>query len=568
MNDFNFRLGGSAGQGVQTVGYILAKSLARANLSVHLSQEYESRVRGGHVFSDVRVSEEPVYGPTETVDLLIALNRETTDLHSDSLTEKGLVIFDGASDGLAVESSSQFDVPFKHLAIETTGKELCINTVAIGAVFGLIGHDIEILNQVLLETFRSKGSAVTQDNAKAAEAGYQFANKNFHGNNTFSLKPIRGARRIFIDGNEAVALGALAAGCKFMSGYPMTPSTGILQYLMAQQIIVEQGEDEIASMNMAVGAGFTGVRAMSATSGGGFSLMVEALGLAGMTETPVVVVVGQRPGPATGFPTRTEQGDLEFVIHAAQGEFSRVVLAPRDAEDAFYLMGRAFNIAERYQVPVIVLTDQYLADSYWTVEPFNFSKINIDRGALLSEEAASNIKDYARYRFTKTGISPRALPGYKGLLVVADSDEHTEYGHITESAEIRVKMVQKRVWKTRGLEEELAPLSYGPKEAKTVLLGWGSSYGVLREAVDCLNHKTGLNVRLLHFNAIWPFPADAVFDALKDSEKRIMVESNSTGQLSRVIRTETGIEMTSKILRYDGRPITASYILRNFEAAS
>ncbi|MCP8304237.1 MAG: 2-oxoacid:acceptor oxidoreductase subunit alpha [archaeon] len=568
MVEFNFRVGGEAGQGIQTIGYILAKTLARGNMHVHASQDYESRIRGGHNFFHIRVSENPVYGTSEKVDLLIALNRETVDLHTKALTEKGVAVFDGEKTKIEKRDPSQFDVPFERLAVETSGNKIFANTVATGAALSLVKYDFDILSEVLTEIFRAKSKQVAEDNVKAAEAGYRYTEENFKGEVACELKPVEGPRRILINGNEAVALGAMAAGCKFMSGYPMTPSTGILQYMMNKSsdfnLVVEQAEDEIAALNMAIGASFTGVRAMTATSGGGFSLMVEAFSLAGMTETPVVVVLGQRPGPSTGFPTRTEQGELEFVIHTSHGEFARAILAPRDAEDAFYLMNKAFNIAERYQIPVVVLTDEYLADSYWTVDRFDFSKIVIDRGELLSEEEASKIKDYVRHKFTESGVSPRALPGYPGVLVVTDSDEHTEDGHITESAEIRVKMVQKRVWKTKGLEKEMVPLSYGPEKAGTVFLGWGSTYGAIREAVDLLNEE-GFEVRMLHFNALWPFPTDAVIDALKGSEKRVMIESNATSQLARVLRAETGIQMTNKILRYDGRPITSNYIIQAFK---
>jgi 2-oxoglutarate ferredoxin oxidoreductase subunit alpha len=292
--------------------------------------------------------------------------------------------------------------------------------------------------------------------------------------------------------------------------------------------------------------------------------MVEALSLSGMTETPVVIVLGQRPGPSTGFPTRTEQGELMFAINAAHGEFARAVLAPRNAEDAFYLIGRAFNIAEKYQIPVIVLTDQYFADCYWTTDPFDFSRIVVDRGKLLSEEDALKIKNYTRYKFTEDKISPRALPGYPDVLVVTDSDEHTEDGHITESADIRVKMVQKRVSKTLGLEKEFIPLSYGPEKAQTVLIGWGSTYGAIKEAIDALNQKE-FEVRMIHFNALWPFPAEIFQDMIGGDKEMIVVEGNSTGQLSRLIRMETGMNVTGTILRYDGRPITSEYIIRSLK---
>jgi 2-oxoglutarate ferredoxin oxidoreductase subunit alpha len=330
-------------------------------------------------------------------------------------------------------------------------------------------------------------------------------------------------------------------------------------------VVFEQAEDEIAALNMVIGAAYAGIRAMTATSGGGFSLMVEALSLAGMTETPVVIVLGQRPGPATGLPTRTEQGELEFAIHAGHGMFPRIVFAPGTPEEAFYLVNKAFNIAEKYQVPAIILTDTYLADSYISTNKFDLKKIEFDRGEFLSEDDLKTIGryNYKRHKFTDSGISPRVIPGTKDALVVTDSDEHSEDGHITESPEIRNQMVNKRIKKFRLIQKEIAPPhTYGPEEASTVLVGWGSTFGALKEGVDLINEDVS-SVRMIHISEIWPFPKNAFLGLLKGSEKVFAVENNATGQMAHLIRAETGYEIVSKILRYDGRPITPQYIINH-----
>jgi 2-oxoglutarate ferredoxin oxidoreductase subunit alpha len=328
-------------------------------------------------------------------------------------------------------------------------------------------------------------------------------------------------------------------------------------------VVVEQAEDEISALNMAIGASFAGARSMTTTSGGGFSLMVEALGLAGMTETPVVIFLSQRPGPATGLPTMTEQGDLEFVLHAAQGEFPRCVLAPKTAEDAFYLTPKAFNLAEKYQIPVFILSDQYLADSIFTCEKFQSSKIKIDR-QLLSDSEIRGI-EYKRYKITSTGISPRALPGQAGVLVVADSDEHDEEGHIDESVENRIKMTDKRLGKIERLKKEISPPEiYGPKSTQLTLIGWGSTYGPLKEAVQMLRAKE-ISVNLLHFNEIYPLPMEPTASILKKAKKTICLENNATGQFARILKVEIGFSVSDKILKYDGRPFTLELILEELE---
>ena len=360
-------------------------------------------------------------------------------------------------------------------------------------------------------------------------------------------------------------MGALAAGCKFLAAYPMTPSTPIIEFMAAHEAdfntVVLQPEDEIAAIHMALGASYAGVRAMTVTSGGGFSLMTEGLGLSGMTETPIVIILGQRAGPAIGLPTRTEQSDLQFAIHASHGEFPRVIFAPSTAENAFWLTIKAFNTAEKYQVPVILLTDHYLATSYFTVDKFDTSAIVIDRGLPLNEDEMGKLSEYKRHRITGSGISPRAFPALSQALVVTDSDEHNEEGHLIEDAGTRVKMMDKRLKKTSALRRDIAfPLIFGPRSAGITLVGWGSTFGPLQEASTSLRKK-GININLLHFTEIWPFPTREVCNLLINSEKIYIIENNATGQFSDLFTSKTGLKVHSTILKYDGRPFTSDYII-------
>jgi len=558
--DINFMVGGEAGQGVQSVGFLLAKVFARGGYNIFADQDYESRVRGGHNFFRVRVKDGRVGAISEAVDILIALNQESINLHQKELVSGGVTIFDGEKIKITASDTSLFSVPLESLAQEKAGGKLMENTVALGAALGLVKYNFEILEKALREHF--KAAEVAENNVKAARAGYEYVQEHFKGSFKRRLSPIGEGRMMLLNGNEALALGAIAAGCKFVAGYPMTPITSILEYMASKakemDLVMVHAEDEISAINMTIGAAFAGVRAMTATSGSGFCLMVEGLGLAGITETPIVIVEGQRAGPAVGLPTRTEQGDLEFVIHAHHGDFPRIVLAPSTVEDAFRITVKAFNLAEKYQLPVIILTDSHLATSYATVEKFDMSKVTIDRGILYSKEGQT--EEYKRHKITESGISPRAFPGEKDALVVTDADEHDESGHLTEDAQIRTQQMQKRLRKLFGVKKEIAPpLLYGPKRAETTLIGWGSTYSAISEAVDILR-KERISVNLLHLNELYPFPAEAVTDALHRARQSYVIESNATGQLSRLIKAETGKAVSGKILKFDGRPLTPAII--------
>ena len=569
MLDLKIKIGGEAGQGMQTISHTLAHVFTRGGLHVFAIQDYQSRIRGGHNFSELRIRESPVFSMPRGVNILIALNKETIDLHKGELHEGGVIIYDGEK--IKVEAHQNLlSVPLDRLAQEG-GNKLYGNSVAAGAALGLLGYAFEPLAEVLRDVFGKKGT-VAEDNVKAARAGYDFTTRNGPSQFPWKFKPLDDRRRMLIAGNEALALGALAAGCKFVSAYPMTPSTGIMTYLAGKArewgIIVEQAEDEIAAITMALGAAFAGVRAMTATSGGGFCLMVEGLGLAGMTETPIVVVEAQRPGPAIGLPTRTEQSDLEFVLHASHGEFPRAVLAPGTAEEAFYAMAKAFNLAEKYQTPVIVMSDQHLADSYWTIDTLDVSRITIDRGQLIQPEEVEKLAGYKRHAITHSGISPRALPGYTGITVVTDSDEHDEEGHLTEDTGLRTRMMLKRMRKEIGLAQEISPPKfYGTANPEVLLIGWGSTYGAIREAVDLLQSQ-GQKVGMMHLSEIWPFPSGAVARALESARACFVVENNATGQLARLIRRETGKAVTGKILKFDGLPFSPEYVMEGIKLAA
>lgn len=564
--DLSIMIGGAAGQGVAVLGHTLSKALARGGYHIFASQEYESRIRGGHNFFQVRVMDEPVYVQDEKLHLLIALNKESIEMHRGEMHPQGLMVHDSKRVQLQGEKVSPLGVPLEQLALDEGGGLINLNSVAVGAAVAILKYDFQLLVGVLQQRFKDKADI----NIRAAKAGFDFVMKNPPAQFPFKISPKPGPKTMLMSPNEAVALGALAAGCKFIAQYPMSPSTPILEWLASKaeshNVVALLGEDEISCMNMAVGANFTGVRAMTATSGGGFSLMVEGLGLAGMTETPLVVVLGQRGGPSTGLPTRTEQADLEFVLHASQGEFPRCILAPSTVEDAFTLTIKAFNIAEKYQMPVIMLTDVYLVDSYRNVKPFTQDQVKIDRGELLTEDRIQAMGEYKRYRFTESGISPRALPGQKGAIIATTGDEHFEDGHITEEVEIRNRMMLKRLGKLELMKKDMElPLSYGPEDAPVLLIGWGSTYGVLRHSVDELG-KQGIKARLMHLTWLWPFPSEQVSEAMKKAQKSFCVENNATGQLARLIRAETGIAVDKKVLKFDGRPFYTGQIVKEVQS--
>jgi 2-oxoglutarate/2-oxoacid ferredoxin oxidoreductase subunit alpha len=554
MEDLNVIVAGAAGEGVQTVGDILAAAISSGGYAVSTWKEYESRIRGGQNSFSIRVADEPRNAPLEEADVLLALNRGAAEKYEKRLKPEGTLVFREA-----IEGRNAVAVDFTGIA-EKIGEKIYTNTVAVGALAAVLGMDLDGLQGVLNRVFEKKSEDVQEANLEAAEKGYRAAEEQCDDVCPWTLEGAEG-RYLLMTANDAIPLAAAHAGCRFISAYPMTPSTGVITTLARERdrlgVFAEQAEDEIAAVNMAIGASFAGARAMTATSGGGFALMVEGISLAGMTETPLVIVLAQRPGPATGLPTRTGQGELLFAINAGHGEFAKLVMAPSDPKDAFFKTVRAFNLADKYQIPVILLTDQFLADSRFSIEELDPDQAGVEHHTA----DPSEIREYARYRYTESGISPRLFPGQSEHLVGADSDEHDEQGHITEDLTgTAVPMADKRLSKLEGLRGEVRPPEeIGLDEAETVLVGWGSSRAALLEALELLS-RDGLKAGLIHFTELWPLP-----DYRFQKDKTYWtVEANATAQLGRLLRSEYGVSFQGHIGRTDGLPLTAERIRRTF----
>ena len=554
-NSVNIVIGGEAGQGLVTVGDFLAKTLVRAGYEIVVTQDYQSRIRGGHNTYAIRASHEAIFGPRESIDLLVALNAQTVALHKDELTGRAMVLADESID---LAGHAGLSIPFKKLC----PKPIFENMAALGVLAQMLCIERAWIEGLITETFHKKGDQVVAENLKVFSESLAWAQAQNAGYSCMT-PAVRTGKRYFMNGNEAIALGALAAGANFCSYYPMTPSTSVAAALIEKGsemgMLVEQAEDEIAAINMALGASYAGARVVVPTAGGGFALMVEGVSLAGMTETPIVVILAQRPGPATGLPTRTEQGDLNMVLYAGHGDFPRAVYAPGTPEQCFDLAYRAMDQAEKWQSPVFVLTDQYLADSFRAVVPFDLSKLAPVASPGLAVDAPAG---YERYADTPSGVSPRLVPGFGEHLVVLDSDEHTADGHITEDLGVRARMVDKRMRKASGLLADcLAPeISGGSSTPDTLLVCWGSTYGPALEAAQNLREK-GTDTAVMHFGQVFPLSPEQFLPTLESARRVIMVEGNYSGQLALLIRQETGFAFKQVITRYDGLPVTASYIL-------
>lgn len=572
VEGMTIRIGGAAGDGVESSGVGFCQALARGGLHVFGLPDYYSRIRGGHNFFSIRVSDQPLYSHEEPVHLLLALTEETIPRHRDKIVEGGAIVYDSNVIQQSEEDLTGFlllPIPLSDMAKEKAGTELARNTMALGIAAGLTGFDLEPMESVIRQNFARKGQKVVDGNLAVIGAGYQEGQK-YAADFPFKMERIPDAPpRMALNGTDAFSLGALAGGCRFVAGYPMTPGSLALHWFAARAakygVVIKHAEDEIAAINMAIGASFVGARAMVPTSGGGFSLMVEALGLAGITETPVVIYNAQRPGPATGLPTRQEQGDLLFMLHASQGEFARFILTPGTHEECFVAGWRAFNLADKYQTPALVLSDHYLAVAIRTLEldAFDFEAVEIERGELLTEEELGGLEEpYLRYRITESGVSPRAVPGHPNAVYVSTANEHDESGAISEEADNRAAQVEKRMRKMEGMAQEVEePSWYGPDGAELTFICWGSTYGPLREAVDRLNADRPGQANMLHFSALHPFPLEATEVALQRTKRTIMVEGNATGQLETLLRARTGRSVDGAIHKYDGRAFTPEYIL-------
>ncbi|MGI5817959.1 MAG: 2-oxoacid:acceptor oxidoreductase subunit alpha [Armatimonadota bacterium] len=551
--DLNIRIAGEAGQGIKTTGHLLVDSFASMGLWVFSTQSYMSRIRGGLNWQDVRIADYPITSSRKDADLLVALTEEALETLAEEVPEGGVILFDGD------EADGGVPIPFTAIAKEA-GNAIMANSVAGGAVFAVLGYDTGVLEDYLRHVFGDKGEKVVDANIALVREGAKRASN--HGVTLDAPRPGDAPTTVY-DGTETTALGAATAGVKFISAYPMTPSTGVFTWLAQHDeqfgIVAEQAEDEIAAINMACGATYAGVPALVTTSGGGLALMSEGLSLAGMHELPVVVMLAQRPGPATGLPTRTSQGDLLFALRTGHGEFPRAIFAPGSPEQACDLMRRALQTAHRYQTPVILMTDQYLADLRMNGEPLDETERPIDR-----EIVRDAGQDYRRYEITDSGISPRAIPGGDAF-VVLDSDEHDEEGHITEDLEIAQAMMDKRMRKIDGMiEESIPPEMYRADDAYSLLVCWGSTYLPCREAVDILRMR-GHSIGMMHFAQLWPLRVEEIRQRLGVRERVIFVEGNAWGQLTSILREQGVVGEVELMSRYDGLPLTAEEIVLKVE---
>jgi 2-oxoglutarate ferredoxin oxidoreductase subunit alpha len=564
MNEVTIGIGGAAGDGIDKSADTLAKSGARSGLYAYGFNSYQSVIRGGHIWLKLRLGEQKVYSQGDHLNALIALNQDSIERHAPEVESGGAVLFN--ADKLRANIPVRDNVLTVPLPISQLMKPfgavapVMQNTVALGALIFLLSMEFDMTATVLADTFAHKGKAVIDQNVGVAKAGYEYAREHFVPLGyqwKFSRK-----RRPFLTGNEAFSIGAVAAGCRFYSAYPMTPASGILTWMAEHSercgIVVKQMEDELAVANVAIGAGFAGVRAMCATSGGGFALMTEAIGLAGMIEAPVVFIEVQRGGPSTGIPTKTEQADLNQVYGASQGDFPRIIIAPKDTKDCFDSAVEAFNLAEKYQLPVILVSDLQLSEHPETIEPEDMpATVPIDRGDLITEWTGEK-GEYKRFEFTPSGISPRALPGTANTLHVVASDEHDEHGILISdvfcNSAIRRKIAEKRMKKlTLALKDLPAPRLEGPAAADVTLIGWGATEGVIRETAQLLN-ASGIRTNQLHFKYLLPFHSEEASSILKNVKRTICIEANTTGQFARHLRAETGYTVHDQILKYDGEP--------------
>ncbi len=543
---------GEAGQGIQTVEHLLTQTLKLSGYNVFSTEEYMSRIRGGSNSTLVRVSSKCVSAPVNRIDLLLPFSPGAVRHIQKRISSETILLGEKKVYGNEYQGERAIDIPLSQIAQEIGGP-IYSNTVAVALLAGLLKVERRVFDHYLKHHFEGKDENTIQKNLEAARRGYRASDELLR-NGKLQIDLVKHNEiedEILIDGVEALAMGAVAGGCNFLSFYPMSPSTAVAVLLAEHSkvfgIIVEQAEDEISAMNMVIGAWYAGARGLASTSGGGFALMVEGLSLAGMIESPLVIHMGQRPGPATGLPTRTEQGELLFALYSGHGEFPRIILAPGTIEDCFCLAQKAFDLADRYQVPVFILTDQYLLESHYNIPSLD------PAGIPLQKHFVETKHGYKRYQLTEAGLSPRGIPGFGEGLVVLDSDEHDEEGHITEDLNLRTKMVNKRLKKLELIKNDIIPPELvGPENYKTLIIGWGSTYHAIKEALERVGTQ---DVAFLHFKQVYPLHSNTMA-YLQKAKTRVIVENNATAQFAQLIRLQTGLAMDHKILKHNGLPFS------------
>jgi len=566
MKTFVWKIGGEAGFGIMTTGLAFSKIVSRLGYQMFDYIEYPSLIRGGHNAYEVVVSDDRVGSSPGSIDFLVCLNKQTFELHKDQLSDNAFIIYD-KDEFIPETKSTLIHVPFKKILFSLKGQQIMKNTIALGASLALLGTDLKIFNELISQQFRRKGEDVIKFNEQFAEKGYAYIIEHYKENIQQVLLPLNSESQLVMTGNEAFSLGAVIADCRMYVAYPMTPSSSVLTTLAAWQktsrMVVRHAEDEISVINTALGGSFAGVRSAVGTSGGGFALMVESVSYAGIAEIPLVIFISQRPGPATGMPTWTEQGDLLFTVFAGHGEFPKIVLAPGDMEEMVGLTTEAFNLADIYQIPVIIMSDMYLSESHSNIkESFVTDLIKnyqVNRGKTITQ---TNTTPYLRYSDSSDGISPRLIPGVAGSFYQANSYEHFEDGHTTESAEERIKQVDKRARKIRTYfnNDFKTPMIYGNfNEAEVVFVSWGSNKGVILDVQKKLRSR--VKTAYIHFTHVYPLKKEAVIPLLNQDKRYVLIENNAEGQFGKLLQMELGISFSETILRYDGRAVSQQEII-------
>jgi 2-oxoglutarate ferredoxin oxidoreductase subunit alpha len=577
ITDISVMIAGMAGDGVLFTGNVLAKILKRQGWEISTYRDFPSNIRGEPTNYTIRASLEKIYGRGDDIDVFMAFDCDAIFKHSRRMAEGGILLCDGEDFVAPPPSKSKARTyhrfPLKKLAVGNFGKEIFKNMIALGALCHILDLDFHVLEQIITEAFlKRKGKEVVRKNIQAIHLGCEQAREIVVPEERHPLKRREDHDRLFLSGDEAIAFGALAAGCRFFAAYPICPATEIWQwlavYLPQFNGLVVQTEDELAALNMALGASYAGARAMTSTSGPGGSLMMEGFGLAGMAEIPIVVAHVQRAGPSTGMPTKTEQSDLNQWIYGSHGDFPRIVLSPGTVEECFEFTMKAFNLAEKYQCPVILLTEQDYGQGSRSVKKFDISKVEIVRGKLLSQEELINIKDFKRYEFTSDGVSPRALPGMRNGLHMVESNEHDERGYRDEDPENRIRMMQKRMKKLESASKDLIPPKiWGKKDAEIGIIGFGSTFGPIQEAIAQLEKK-GISAKYFQMRTLWPFPSKKVEEFIATCKEIFVVENNFSGQLSLLLKSQVRMPFdASNILNYSSQAFRPQEISTQIQKA-
>ncbi|WP_308447212.1 2-oxoacid:acceptor oxidoreductase subunit alpha [Alkalihalobacterium chitinilyticum] len=573
INQLSWKVGGQQGEGIESTGEIFAIALNRLGYYLYGYRHFSSRIKGGHTNNKIRVSTKQLNAISDDLDILVAFDQETIDVNYHELREGGVVVADAKFNPTLAEDSKAtlYAVPFTEIANEL-GTSLMKNMVAVGASSAILGLPAESYREVVEEIFKKKGMSVVEKNMEAIQAGADFFNKEAGGQiESLQLEKADGKKRMFLIGNDAIAMGALAGGCRFMPAYPITPASEIMEYLIKKLPefggTVIQTEDEIAAVTMAIGANYAGVRTLTASAGPGLSLMAEAIGLSGITEVPLVLVDTQRGGPSTGLPTKQEQSDLMAMVYNTHGDIPKVVITPSTVEEAFYDTIEAFNIAEEYQCPVIIVTDLALSLGKQTVEPLDYNKIEIRRGKFdINEELPERVDGeyFKRFLVTEDGVSPRVAPGMKNGVHHVTGVEHDETGKPSESPENRVAQMDKRLRKLNTLADRFDTPVYtnAPhEEADLLVIGINSTRGTINEAMPRLE-ADGIKVNHAHVRLLHPFPTEQLKPLMDRAKKVVVIENNATAQLASIIKMNVGGTNVESMLKYDGNPFLPSDIYK------